>query len=128
MPPKAFAHRRAGSPQEAGQWDRRHVLATDLRAVGGRAYPRVTAMARDRSHIVFELGMPFLTTTAFVYVYRALQAPQQYVGFVVLGDVWDIQPRALEMRTGDFLDSREWLALDWAELREVLGRNLGDPR
>ena len=85
MPPKAFAHRRAGSPQEAGQWDRRHVLATDLRAVGGRAYPRVTAMARDRSHIVFELGMPFLTTTAFVYVYRALQAPQQYVGFVVLG-------------------------------------------
>ena len=29
--------------------------------------------------------LPFLTTSAFVFVYRALQAPPEYIGFVVLG-------------------------------------------
>ncbi len=29
--------------------------------------------------------LPFLTTSAFVFVYRALHAPPEYIGFVVLG-------------------------------------------
>ena len=29
--------------------------------------------------------LPFLASSAFVFVYRALQAPQEYIGFVVLG-------------------------------------------
>jgi ABC-2 type transport system permease protein len=81
----AFVHRPAASPQAAAEWTRRQVLATDVRSVWGRAYPRVRGMAREKSWIFFEILLPFLTTSAFVFVYRALHAPQQYIGFVVLG-------------------------------------------
>jgi ABC-2 type transport system permease protein len=83
--PTAFVHRPTASPAEAANWTRRQALATDLRSVWGRAYPRVRGMAREKSWVFFEILLPFLTTSAFVFVYRALNAPQQYVGFVVLG-------------------------------------------
>ena len=51
----------------------------------GRAYPRVRGMVREPTWLFFEILLPFLTTSAFVFVYRALQAPEAYVGFVVLG-------------------------------------------
>ena len=58
---------------------------TDLRSVAGRAYPRVSGMLREQSWLFFEILLPFLATSAFVFVYRSLQAPPEYVGFVVLG-------------------------------------------
>ncbi|HUQ77736.1 MAG TPA: ABC transporter permease [Patescibacteria group bacterium] len=58
---------------------------TNLRTVAGRAYPRVTGLFREKSWVFFEILLPFLSTSAFVFVYRALEAPPQYVGFVVLG-------------------------------------------
>ena len=61
------------------------ILVTNLRSVGGRAYPRVIGLFREPSWLFFEILLPFLTTSAFVFVYRALQAPPEYVGFVVLG-------------------------------------------
>jgi ABC-2 type transport system permease protein len=77
---------RAGvGPREAAAWSRRQVLLTNLRSVRGRAYPRVIGLGREPSWILFEILLPFLGTSAFVFVYRAIQAPQQYVGFVVLG-------------------------------------------
>jgi ABC-2 type transport system permease protein len=81
----AFNFRPTATPQEAAAWSRRQVLATDIRAVRGRAYPRVTGMFREKSWVFFEILLPFLATSAFVFVYRALEAPQEYVGFVVLG-------------------------------------------
>jgi ABC-2 type transport system permease protein len=42
-------------------------------------------MAREKSWVFFEVLLPFLATSAFVFVYRALQAPPEYIGFVVLG-------------------------------------------
>ncbi len=42
-------------------------------------------MAREPSWLFFEILLPFLTTSAFVFVYRALKAPPEYIGFVVLG-------------------------------------------
>jgi ABC-2 type transport system permease protein len=80
-----YVFRPTTSPQEAANWSPRQILATDLRAVRGRAYPRVTGMFREKSWVFFEILLPFLATSAFVFVYRALQAPPQYVGFVVLG-------------------------------------------
>jgi len=77
----------SGGPREAATWDRRQVIATELRAVRGRSYPRIAGMFREPSWIFFEILLPFLTTSAFVFVYRALQAPPEYVGFVVLGGV-----------------------------------------
>jgi ABC-2 type transport system permease protein len=77
--------RHSRGPVEAASWSRRQIIVTNLRAVMGRAYPRWRGMAREKSWLFFEIALPFLATSAFVYVYRALQAPPQYVGFVVLG-------------------------------------------
>jgi ABC-2 type transport system permease protein len=85
MTSTALARRQTRSPIEAASWSRRQILVTNLRAIMGRAYPRVRGMAREKSWVFFEIALPFLATSAFVYVYRALQAPPQYVGFVVLG-------------------------------------------
>jgi ABC-2 type transport system permease protein len=80
-----FVFRRTDSPQQAARWDRRRVLITQLRAIYGRAYPRIIGARREPSWLFFELLLPFLTTSAFVFVYRALNAPHEYIGFVVLG-------------------------------------------
>ena len=81
----AFVYGPTASPQAAAQWTRRQVVMTNLRTVAGRAYPRVTGLFREKSWVFFEILLPFLSTSAFVFVYRALQAPPQYIGFVVLG-------------------------------------------
>jgi ABC-2 type transport system permease protein len=80
-----FVSSPAASPQEAAAWSSRRQLLTDLRSVRGRAYPRITGLFREKSWVFFEILLPFLATSAFVFVYRALQAPPEYVGFVVLG-------------------------------------------
>lgn len=82
LPPPMRAER---DPVSAAQWSARRQLATNLRGVGGRAYPRIIGLLREPSWVLFEVLIPFLTTSAFVFVYRALQAPPEYVGFAVLG-------------------------------------------
>src|SRR5215213_2635009 len=81
----AFVYRPTASPQAAASWTPRQVAMTNIRATWGRAYPRVTGMFREKSWVFFEILLPFLATSAYVFVYRALQAPPQYVGFAVLG-------------------------------------------
>jgi ABC-2 type transport system permease protein len=80
-----FTDQLTANPWEAARWSRRRVFVTNVRAVIGRAYPRVRGMVREKSWVFFEILLPFLATSGFVYVYRSLQAPPQYVGFVVLG-------------------------------------------
>lgn len=80
-----YEFRRTVSPQAAAAWTPRQVLLTNLRAVGGRAYPRVHGLFREKSWVFFEVLLPFLSTSTFVFVYRALRAPPEYIGFVVLG-------------------------------------------
>ncbi len=81
-----FAHSRGGTdPRTASDWTRRQVIDNNARALVGRAFPRVRGMVREPSWVFFEILLPFLTTAAFVLVYRALKAPDAYVGFVVLG-------------------------------------------
>ena len=80
-----YVHRRSDSPQQAATWDRSRQIGVNLRSILGRAYPRLIGTSREPSWIFFEIALPFLTTSAFVFVYRALQAPPEFVGFVVLG-------------------------------------------
>jgi ABC-2 type transport system permease protein len=80
-----WVRKATASPQDAAAWTPRQVIATNLRTIVGRAYPRVRGMAREKSWVFFEVLLPFLATSAFVFVYRALQAPPEYVGFVVVG-------------------------------------------
>ncbi len=82
---RAWVHTPTASPQAAAAWTPRQVLATNLRTVAGRSYPRIRGMAREKSWVFFEILLPFLATSAFVFVYRALEAPPEYIGFVVLG-------------------------------------------
>src|ERR1700690_3256889 len=81
----AFVGRPTASPQEAANWTPRQVLANNLRSVVGRAYPRVRGLTREPSWLLFQMLLPFLTTPSFVFVYRALDAPAAYIGFVVIG-------------------------------------------
>jgi ABC-2 type transport system permease protein len=51
----------------------------------GRAYPRVIGTQRDLSWLFFDIFFPFMSMIGYVFVYRALNAPEEYVGFVVMG-------------------------------------------
>jgi ABC-2 type transport system permease protein len=60
-------------------------LKTNLRAIIARAYVRVVAANREPSWWFTETLLPILSTAAYVYVYKALKAPEEYTGFVILG-------------------------------------------
>lgn len=63
--------------------------ATGLRlfwyTVWARAYPRIVGALRERSWMFFETLLPVLGVSGYVFVYRAIGAPRDYVGFAVLG-------------------------------------------
>lgn len=63
----------------------RRSAATFVRTVIGRAYPRVIGMQREKSWMLFEVILPLLQVAAYVYIYRAVGAPPEFTGFVVLG-------------------------------------------
>ena len=54
-------------------------------SVVARAYPRIIGQQRDTSWMLFDVIMPMGSVIAYVLVYRALKAPEMYVGFVVMG-------------------------------------------
>jgi ABC-2 type transport system permease protein len=56
-----------------------------LRTVLGRAYPRIIGLQRERSWLFFDILLPLLQVSAFVFIYRAIEAPPEFTGFVVLG-------------------------------------------
>ena len=51
----------------------------------GRSYPRLIGMAREKSWLIIETVLPVLQIVAYIYIYRALKAPEEYIGFVVVG-------------------------------------------
>lgn len=61
------------------------AAALFLRTVRGRAYPRAIGLMREKSWLVFDVIAPLLQVTAYVFIYRAVQAPPEFTGFVVLG-------------------------------------------
>ncbi|MDX2162767.1 MAG: ABC transporter permease [bacterium] len=55
------------------------------RGMWARAYPRLIGTQRDVGWLVSETLLPLLATFAYVYVYIATGAPQEYIGFAVMG-------------------------------------------
>ena len=53
-----------------------------IQTILGRAYPRVVGMAREKSWLFFDIFLPMLSVSSYVFVYRAIGAPEEYVGFV----------------------------------------------
>ncbi len=56
-----------------------------LQTILARAYPRVIGQQREKSWMFFEIFLPILSISAYVFVYRAIRAPEEYIGFVVMG-------------------------------------------
>src|SRR5688500_9739997 len=56
-----------------------------FRAAFARGFPRIWGAHREPSWVIFEIIVPLINTAAFVYLYRAMNAPEEYVGFVILG-------------------------------------------
>ncbi len=56
-----------------------------LKTVVARAYPRIIGQQREKSWVFFDIFLPMLAVSAYVFVYRAIGAPEEYVGFVVMG-------------------------------------------
>jgi len=61
------------------------VFLRNFRAMKGRAYPRIIGMNREPSWLFFDTLMPILSIAAFVYIYKAMNAPPQYIGYVIIG-------------------------------------------
>jgi ABC-2 type transport system permease protein len=85
MSTTGYRYSTATTAREAANWSTGRVLRTNLRAVFGRAYPRIIGLTREPSWVFFEILLPFLAVSAFVFVYRAMNAPEEYIGFVVVG-------------------------------------------
>jgi len=60
-------------------------FAMNLRAVWGRAYPRIIGVNRELSWVFFETFLPLLGVAGFVFIYKAMNAPPQYIGYVIIG-------------------------------------------
>ena len=56
-----------------------------VQTVFARAYPRVIGQQREKSWMFFEIVLPLMAVAAYVFVYRAIKAPEEYIGFVVMG-------------------------------------------
>lgn len=56
-----------------------------VQSVLARAYPRVIGQQREKSWLFFDIVLPLIAVASYVFVYRAIEAPEDYVGFVVMG-------------------------------------------
>jgi len=56
-----------------------------FKTVIARAYPRIIGQQREKSWVFFDIFLPMLAISSYVFVYRAIGAPEEYVGFVVMG-------------------------------------------
>jgi ABC-2 type transport system permease protein len=53
--------------------------------IAARAYPRLIGQQRETSWLLFDVFLPLFSVAAYVYLYRAMDAPEEYVGFVLIG-------------------------------------------
>lgn len=73
-------------PATSARVKRARGVALFWQTMWARAYPRIVgSLLRDRSWLLFETVLPLGTTVGYVFVYEAVGAPRDYIGFVVLG-------------------------------------------
>src|ERR671913_1879493 len=55
------------------------------RTVAARAYPRLIMNVREKWWLVWEIMLPLTGLCAYVFIYRANNAPADLIGFVIIG-------------------------------------------
>ncbi len=60
-------------------------IIKNIRGVWARAYVRIVGVNREPSWILFELLFPLFPICSFAFVYKSVNAPSDYLGFVILG-------------------------------------------
>ena len=60
-------------------------LVLNLRAAYARLWVRVKGGNREPHWIITEVTIPILTLSAYIYLYKMLNAPAEFAGFVVIG-------------------------------------------
>ncbi len=73
------------SPLGGGRLPKNSGWRLYLQTVIARSYPRIIGQMRDLSWMFFDTFLPLLSVCTYVFVYRAIQAPEDYIGFVVVG-------------------------------------------
>jgi len=75
------------------------------RTVVARAYPRIIGTHRQPWWMFFETTLPLLGVSAYALIYRALRAPDEFIGLVILGGAM----------------SAFWLNVMWAMANQLYG-------
>jgi ABC-2 type transport system permease protein len=83
--PLTIAHQDGFEPLDGERLHKNTGWRLYLQTVFARAYPRLIGQQREKSWLFFDILMPLLSVFAYVFVYRAIKAPEDYIGFVVVG-------------------------------------------
>lgn len=60
-------------------------LERNLRVIIARSYVRIVGGFREPSWLIWDTFLPILNLSAYVYVYKVMNAPPEFTGFVILG-------------------------------------------
>lgn len=63
----------------------REELMLNLRAVHARLWVRIKGGNREPEWLIAEMIIPILTLSAYIYMYKMVNAPPEYSGFVIIG-------------------------------------------
>ena len=63
----------------------REELVRNLRVAYARLWVRIKGGNREPEWLAAEMVIPLLTLSAYIYLYKMLNAPQEFTGFVVVG-------------------------------------------
>jgi len=84
-PSQVLPHHDGIQPSDGGHLHKNSGWRLYLQTVIARSYPRVVGQMRDVSWMFFDTLLPLLSVCTYVFVYRAIHAPEDYIGFVVVG-------------------------------------------
>ncbi len=84
-PSQVLPHHDGVPPSDGGHLHKNSGWRLYIQTVIARSYPRVVGQMRDVSWMFFDTLLPLLSVCTYVFVYRAIQAPEDYIGFVVVG-------------------------------------------
>lgn len=63
----------------------RNEIVNHVRVIYARAYVRMRGLLREPHWSIAEVIIPMLSISAYIFMYQVLEAPTEYLGFVIVG-------------------------------------------